>query len=72
MTSQEALEILVDNPSKYGMIDDMRVVIMPEDIKENLRWNDFELNLEWIQDLTYIVDGDFNMLQGHSLGAVEF
>lgn len=72
MENSEALKILCEGESVYGEIYDTKVYISPSDIKENLRCNGHELDLEFIQDLTSVDEesGDFQMFQGHSLEEV--
>ena len=73
MTKKEAMQILCDG-EKYGELDDFIVIITPLDIKENLRSNDYELDLEYTQDLIRTKNhrrGDIELFQGHSLEEVE-
>jgi len=73
MTDQDALEILCKEEEKQGKIDGITIIVTPEDIRENLRCNEFELDLEFSQDLTsYDDEYDYGMFQGHSLSEVEF
>ena len=72
MTSKEAMKILC-GAERTGTIDDYKILVTPEDIRENLRSNDFELDLEFTQDLTgYDSEYDYEMFQGHSLSEVTF
>ena len=71
MTSKEAMEILCDG-EKIGEIDGTKILVTFIDIRENLRCNDFELDLGYIQDLTSYQNGNYEMYQGHSLEEVIF
>lgn len=72
MTNDEALKILCEGEDVYGEIYGTKVLVSPIDIRENLRYNEYELDLEFTQDLTSLDEesGDFQMLQGHCLEEV--
>lgn len=72
MTEKEAMEILVNGKEVYGGIENMPIIISPDDILFNIRMNDFELNLDFIQDFAGI-DEDENIcfFQGHCLREFE-
>lgn len=74
MNNKEAMKILCGEESRTGKIDDYTVEIFPIDIKTNLISNDYELDLDWDQDLTGVdlTTGNCEMFQGHSLNEVEF
>ena len=68
MNTQDAMKILVMNTEAIGEVDDIKVLVTAEDIRQNLINNDFELDLEWVQDLTSMEsNGDCGMYQGHTL-----
>jgi hypothetical protein len=73
MTKQQALQILIDQETKVGKIDDTIIEINPADIRHNIRYNGFELNMDYIQDMTSIHKlGGYELYQGHSLKEVKF
>lgn len=73
MDNAEALEIFVTGHEKIGFISGDKILVTPMDITVNLECNGFELDLEFIQDLTSIIeDGECEMYQGHCLAEVEF
>lgn len=74
MEIKEALKILCEDRNRIGKINDEDVDISPLNIKINLECNDYELDLEFIQDLIRIDPDtwDRELYQGHSLKEVSF
>ncbi len=72
MNKRQAMKILVMNQTRIGEIGEDKIVIEKADIAYNIKSNDFELDLDYAQDLTCIdEDGNFNMYQGHCLAEVD-
>jgi len=73
MTKKEAMKILCNGEYALGEIYSTVIEVTPLDIKENLESNDYELDLDWTQDLTQInpETWDRELYQGHSLDEVE-
>jgi hypothetical protein len=72
MNEKQAMQIVCGKSAVIGKLDGIRVIVSSDEIKNNLRCNDFELDLDFIQDFTCITEsGDYEMLQGHSLSEIE-
>ena len=73
MTKHEAMEILStkgEDEATQGEIDGIIIMVYPIDIRSNLKSNGWELDLEYTQDLTAVINGNFELFQGHSLEEV--
>lgn len=71
MTKRQAMKILCSSMGVVGKIDDTKIILTKTDIESNLKNNDYKLNLDWIQDFEAVVDGNYEMFQGHSLSEIE-
>lgn len=78
MTKKEAMKILCEAAKNGDLIDNfvealhkdtnIRITLSMSDIIINLEINDYELNLNTIQDFC---ENNGDMFQGHSLGELE-
>jgi len=68
MTKQQAMKIMVSGACEECTNDFKTVIVFPENIENNLVNNDYELNLDWIQDFD-TPDGD--IVAGCSLRELE-
>ena len=72
MTKKEALQILCFGTNQEACTlaenNGYKVLIYPEDVQRNLENNDYEINLDFIQDF---ITEDGQLYQGHSLGELK-
>jgi len=72
MDRKDAINILANGKMLKGKINDMKIIVFPSNVSENFNLNNFELNMEFIQDFVGIDDdGNYFMIQGHSLSDIE-
>lgn len=70
MTKKEAVKILCDSDdsSSIWYCGDERIILFKSDIINNIECNNYELNLDFIQDFC---GTEVNLFQGHSLSELE-
>lgn len=71
MEMKDAVYIGTHDESFSGKIGKQIVTIYPQDIKINLECNMYDLNLDFIQDFSCVVNGHVELYQGHSLREIE-